>query len=108
MSIWAAIVLTLLLLTASVVVEAGTGLPLTVFMVLGTALWAAVDSNRIGLRRYKSGVALGPIALFFGIALLWIVGFPWYVTVRGRIKRGAAQLKEEFRTADDADTSHAG
>lgn len=85
MSWWAAISLTFLLLTVTVVAEGGTGLPVTILMVLGTALWAAFDSNRIDLRRYKSGVALGPAALFFGIALIWIVGFPWYLIVRSRI-----------------------
>lgn len=47
------------------------------------------------LRRYKSGISYGPVVLFIGCALLWIVGFPWYLAMRYKIKHGTAALKEE-------------
>jgi hypothetical protein len=65
------------------------------FMVVGTALWIAIDSSRIQLRRYKSGIAYGPVVLFFAVSLLWIVGFPWYLVMRGKIKNGTATLKDQ-------------
>jgi hypothetical protein len=67
---------------------------LITIMVLGTALWAAIDSSRLQLKRYKSGISYGPVVLFIACALLWIIGFPWYLSVRYRIKAGTAVLKD--------------
>jgi hypothetical protein len=64
-------------------------------IVPSTALWAAVDSWNIQLKRYKSGISYGPVALFFGVVLLWIIAFPWYLVVRHKIKTGTAVLKDE-------------
>jgi hypothetical protein len=72
----------------------GRIVPLYTFVVFGTALWAALDSSKIQLQRYKSGIAYGPVVLFFCFLLLWIVAFPWYLTVRYKIKTGAAVLKD--------------
>ena len=69
---------------------AGKYFPLSWFMILGTAIWAAIDSSKIQLKRYKSGISYGPVVLFFGIALLWIIGFPWYLSMRYKIKTGTA------------------
>lgn len=66
----------------------------TWFMVLATSLWAALDSSKIQLKRYKSGISYGPVVLFLACALLWVVGFPWYLVMRYKIKTGAAILKE--------------
>jgi hypothetical protein len=65
--------------------------------VFGTSLWAAIDSSGIQLQRYRSGIALKPFVLFLGCLLLWIVAFPWYLSVRYRIKNGLAELKEGGR-----------
>jgi len=69
--------------------------PVAIFLNAGMALWAAIDSSKINLRLYKSGIAYGPVVLFFGIALLWIIGFPWYLSMRYKIKTGTAVLKDE-------------
>jgi membrane protein YdbS with pleckstrin-like domain len=63
-------------------------------MVLGTALWAAIDSSKIQLKRYKSGISYGPVVLFIAIVFLWIIGFPWYLAMRYKIKTGTAVLKD--------------
>jgi len=92
-----AIVLTiaLLLLTAFVRLGiAGNSVSLSWFMILGTAIWAAIDSSRIQLKRYKSGISYGPVILFLGLLLFWIVTFPWYLAVRYKIKNGTAILKD--------------
>jgi hypothetical protein len=68
--------------------------PVAIFLNAGTALWAAIDSSKIHLRLYKSGIACHPVVLFFGIALLWIIGFPWYLSMRYKIKIGTAILKD--------------
>src|SRR5882757_10204966 len=73
---------------------------LTWIMVIGTALWAAIDSSKLQLKRYKSGVSVGPVMLFIACVGLWIIGFPWYLTVRDKIKNGTAVLKEPPPAAD--------
>ncbi|HTY87324.1 MAG TPA: hypothetical protein VMB80_07655 [Candidatus Acidoferrum sp.] len=73
--------------------------PVAVFLNAGMALWAAVDSTKIQLKRYKSGISYGPIVLFIAIALLWIIGFPWYLVMRYKIKTGTAVLKDELPKA---------
>jgi hypothetical protein len=85
----------LLLLTSFIRFDiAGKNVSLSWFMVLGTAIWAAIDSSKIQLLRYKSGISYRPIILFFGFLLLWIVAFPWYLAVRYKIKTGTAVLKD--------------
>ena len=51
-------------------------------MILGTALWAAIDSSKIQLKRYKSGISYGPVVIFLCFLFLWIVAFPWYLIDR--------------------------
>ncbi len=95
MKTWIAIFFTFGLLAACIGVSALTGFDPTWIMILGTALWAAIDSSKMRLKRYKSGISYGPVVLFFACMLLWIVGFPWYLAMRYKIKAGAAVLKEE-------------
>ena len=92
MKTWIAILFTFGLLAVCMVIFALTGFPVTWIMVLGTALWAAIDSSKIQLKRYKSSISSGPVVLFFACALLWIVGFPWYLSMRYKIKTGTAVL----------------
>ena len=73
----------------------GRAVSLSWFMILGTSLWIAVDSSKIQLRRYRSGISYGPVVLFFGSLLVWIVAFPWYLSMRYKIQRGTAVLKDE-------------
>jgi len=65
---------------------AGENVPLICFVVLGTAIWAAIDSSRIQFNRYRSGISYRPVTLFFGVLLLWIVAFPWYLAARYKDK----------------------
>ena len=89
-----AILFTLGLFGACVVVYDLTHFHITWIVVLGSSLWAAIDSSKIQLKRYKSGVSYGPIVLFIACALLWIIGFPWYLSMRYKIKAGTAILKD--------------
>ena len=90
MKTWQAILLTLTIFLIS--------LPLPplflVAVVLGTSAWAAIESKEIRLHSYKSGIALRPFVLFLACLLLWIVAFPWYLSVRYRIRNGLAELKD--------------
>jgi hypothetical protein len=94
MKTWQAIVFTLGLVVVCAAVSNFIHFNLTWIMILGTALWVAIDSSKIELKRYKSGISYGPVGLFFGLVLLWIVGFPWYLSMRYKIKHGTAVLKD--------------
>jgi hypothetical protein len=94
MKTWIAILFTIGLFAADIAISALIGFNLTWIMVLGTALWAATDSTKIQLKRYKSGISYGPVVLFIAIAFLWIIGFPWYLAMRYKIKTGTAVLKD--------------
>ena len=92
-----AIILTLalLLLTSFIRFDiAGHTVSLTLVMVIITAIWAAIDSSKIGLKRYKSGISYSPVVLLLGFWFLWIIAFPWYLIVRHKILNGTAVLKD--------------
>jgi len=72
----------------------GVGISFGWFMVLGTGIWAAVDSTKIQLKRYKSGISYGPVVIFICFVGLWIVAFPWYLIMRHKILTGTAVLKD--------------
>ena len=94
MKLWAAILFSVGLLGACALVLYTLGLHVTWFMVIATSLWVAIDSYRLGLSRYKSGISYNPAILFMACLLLWIVGFPWYLVMRHKIKSGMAVLKD--------------
>lgn len=89
-----AILFTLVILVAILVVSELVHFDLAWILVVGTALWAAIDSSRLQLKKYKSGIATGPVVLFIALVLLWIAGFPWYLAVRYKITHGLLELKE--------------
>lgn len=94
MKTWVSILFAIGLVVVCQVVSYLIHFELMWFMVLGTSLWAAFDSAKLQLKRYKSGIAYGPVVLFIACAMLWIVGFPWYLAMRHKIKNGTAILKE--------------
>src|SRR5215475_13377636 len=63
------------------------------FLFLGSSLWAAVDSSKLQLNRYRSSISGPPVLVFIGCAALWLVVFPWYLVMRHRIQNGTAVLK---------------
>jgi hypothetical protein len=98
MKTWLAIVFSIALFVVCWYASGVLRFNLVMPMVILTSLWAAVDSSRLQLRRYKSGISYGPVVLFFACALLWIVGFPWYLSMRHKIRNGTAVLKEAAAT----------
>jgi hypothetical protein len=95
MKTWNAILFSIGLLVVDILISALIHFNLSELIVLGTALWAAIDSKKIQLKRYKSGISYGPVVLFITITLLWIIGFPWYLAMRYKIQTGTAVLKDE-------------
>ena len=82
------------LLGLAMFLSAIAGVDCVMPMVVVTSIWVALDSKKLELKKYKSGISHSPGVLLVLCLALWIVGFPWYLTVRGRIKSGTAELKE--------------
>jgi len=77
--------------------NANASTALVVLIVVGTSLWAALDSARIRIREHKTALASHPVVLFIGMVLLWVVFFPWYLVVRSRIRAGWLERREHPR-----------
>jgi hypothetical protein len=87
------ILLTIWTPMACVIIDTLINFDVIRFLVLGTALWAAIDSSKIRLKDYNTGISYGPFVIFFCFMFLWIVAFPWYLIVRHKIKTGTAIMK---------------
>ena len=100
MKTWIAILLTVGLIAGCCAIIALTGLDLFIPMIVGTSVWAGIDSARIHLRRFQSGISYGPVVLGILCSMLWVVGFPWYLSMRHKIITGKARLRPEFEPWD--------
>lgn len=93
MKTWLAILFSISLIFFTAILETIFNFPAVILTILLTAVWAAWDSKKIELAKYKSGISYGPVPLFILILLLWILAFPWYLSARYKIKNGLAQIK---------------
>lgn len=75
--------------------QAGSGIIMLIFqiIILISSIWVGIDSSKLELKKYKSGISYGPVVMVILCLLLWIVAFPWYLIVRGKINTGTAELK---------------
>ncbi len=92
--------LAIILFAVSFVASSKTQFPVVWIIVAVTALWAAYDSDRVGLSRYKTELSHGPIVVFLACALLWILCCPWYLSLRHKITNGTAVLKDGVTNVD--------
>jgi len=97
MKTWMAILFTIGLLIVGLLLSVIIRANIIPLLTVSSAIWAAVDSSKIQLKKYKSGISYGPVVLFVACALLWIVGFPWYLSMRYKIKNGLAEFKDEYK-----------
>jgi hypothetical protein len=71
--------------------------PLLGIMVFGSAIWAYIDSKKLGIEKYKK-IALTPstrsYGVFFIVWILWAIAFPMYISWRYRAINGRIPLKE--------------
>jgi lysylphosphatidylglycerol synthetase-like protein (DUF2156 family) len=89
------IIFSLGLVVLSVILSEMLKFNVVTLMIFTTALWAAWDSSKIHLKKYRSGISFGPLLIFICHIGLWIIAFPWYLTMKYKIKNGLALLKEE-------------
>lgn len=100
MSTGLAILLSIGLFILCVVIETITGLHYIIIstMVFGTAIWTGFDAYKLKLKKYKTpSIEYGAFGAFAAVLALWIIGFPWYLSMRGKIKRGEAQLRDKYK-----------
>jgi hypothetical protein len=95
-------VLTIGLLAVCGEVFKHAGIDLFVPMIVGTSVWAGIDSAKVHLIRYQSGICHGPMVLGIFCSMFWPVGFPWYLVVRYKIQTGKARLRPEYEHWDMA------
>src|SRR5262249_34442829 len=99
MRVLGALGVTLALMVAIVVVGGVTDVPwFGLLVVLGTAIWAAVDSSQLELHKYRGGDH--PIFWLLAIGCLWIIFFPLYLVTRSRRIAGELKLKKKYRTEE--------
>jgi hypothetical protein len=87
MKTWRAILLTVGLWMGASMVRFQMGdayVSLVPLMVLVSSAWVVRDAERRGLREVEPRLAHHRLVLFIGCVVLWVVAFPWYLTVRGR------------------------
>ncbi len=94
------LLLTLLILVVGNGLDKITGIPIMGGIVLVTALWAASDSDRIELHKYKITGSFVPSfsnswSVFLFVFLLWVYCFPAYLIIRGKILKGIIPLRNE-------------
>jgi hypothetical protein len=65
---------------------------LLALVVIASAIWVFFDAPTIGESRYTWSI---------GMLLLWIVGFPWYLSVRSRKVRAGWQPAPAAETTRD-------
>lgn len=57
---------------------------ITVATIVATAVLAAVEASKVGMATNRAEGTYSPVAWFFILALLWIVGYPLYLFKRRR------------------------
>jgi hypothetical protein len=102
MKTWIAILLTVGLVIACGLLAALAHIDLVVPMVVGTSVWVGIDSAKVRLVRFQSGISYSPVVLGILCSMLWIPAFPWYLSMRHKILTGKARLRPEFETFDAA------
>jgi len=62
-------------------------------VILGTSIWVYFDARALGVRKgLVTGLGnMGPWPWFFVCLLLWIIGFPAYIAMRGKYKAANRQ-----------------
>ena len=64
-------------------------------LIIATAIWAAKEASKLNLYQYKSTkwISTKPVSIFFGVLILWIIIFPYFLYIRSKAINGLAELK---------------
>lgn len=80
-------------------------------VVIGTAIWVAVDAGNLGARSGRLGGGffdMGPVGWFFATVLLWIIAFPAYLVKRPEYLALRAELEPATPTPTPTSTARQG
>lgn len=67
---------------------------LSLVISLGIVIWATIEASSLQFRKYRLGGPAGGVSTFFSCLLLWIIGFPWFLVNRYRVRNHRAELKQ--------------
>ena len=69
--------------------------------MLGSVVWVAIDSSRLGYdKRDLTGIAaMGPLGWTLCVLWIWIIGFPMYLVKRPYLKAMAEWRRQVGPTA---------
>lgn len=82
----------------------GVGSSIPWLIVIGCAIWAALDASKMEVKKYQTALS-GPVGILFGTVLLWIIVFPWYLVVRQKIVAGEMPRKASGGASQAPDAS---
>lgn len=69
-------------------------------LIAASIIWAVIDAILYRLFDYKTTLASNAFVLCLVLCGFWIIFFPWYLSVRGRIKRGTIQRRNSASPAN--------
>jgi len=65
-------------------------------IVFASIVWVFIDARKLNIGRYKpTFFGRGPISYTLCINLLWLIGFPFYISHRQKIIDGKWPLKQK-------------
>jgi len=64
-------------------------------LVIGSAIWASKESRRLQFATYSMSFPRRPSVAFVLIALMWFIGFPWFLATRRGVMRGAIRKQSD-------------
>lgn len=89
---WQAIVLTVVLI---IIMALSNSTAVAGIIIVASAIFAGIDAGKIETKKYNYKFwPKSPVVWAICVWLLWIVCFPAYLIIRGKIKSGQVSLVE--------------
>lgn len=80
----------------AVFLPSGIVRPILTLVVFGSAIWAYIDSKKLGIEKYKRTaltLSASSLGTAFVVWILWPIAFPMYISWRSRAMNGKIALK---------------
>lgn len=90
-----AILITVGLLIAAIAVSFVLKINAIMWMLVVTAILAAIDSKKLEFTKYRSAMSQHPVVVFLLVLCFWPVAMSWHLYLRQCIKDGTAPLKAD-------------
>lgn len=96
MKLWQAILLTIAIIFVLFLLPDALIKPVLTMVILLSAIWVYNDAKKIDTKKYKSNLAMSPLALGIWTFILWLIFFPGYLWLRYRIKNNLIQTRDSI------------